>query len=317
MKKISMTDWLQEWIEVYEKSNIKLSTYCKYREIIRVHIDPFFTNEVLGAMTSEKLYRFMHSKMINGNRVTGKALCTNTINIIMQVLLGAMRKAFSVGYLKKDIAKEVKTVKVISESVEAFKVFEQKKLEKYIINTDKQKFVGVLVCLYTGLRIGEVISLKWENVHFNRAIISVLETTSRIKTESGYINYTDYPKTISSIREIPMPKCLLDLLKKLKSQSESPFVVTNRSGKQIDIRSMQYRFKSLLQKARLRELSFHSLRHTFATRAIESGMDVKTLAEVMGHSNPMITMKIYVKIQDVHKRKMMNKLSFYEKVSNN
>lgn len=117
----------------------------------------------------------------------------------------------------------------------------------------------------------------------------------------------DEPKTATSRRVIPLPKQLLPILKGIKKKSHSPFVVS-ANGKPVSVRSYQRSFELLLKKLKIPHRGFHSLRHTFATRALECGMDVKTLSEILGHKNPTVTLNRYAHSLMEHKADMMNRL---------
>lgn len=121
---------------------------------------------------------------------------------------------------------------------------------------------------------------------------------------------TDTPKTAHSVRLIPLPRELLRQLNALPKDGDCPYVISNR-GKPVSTRSYQRTFAALLKKLNIPHRGFHSLRHTFATRAAESGMDVKTLSELLGHKNPAVTLRRYVHSLLGHKAEMMNRLSAF------
>ena len=162
--------------------------------------------------------------------------------------------------------------------------------------------VGVLICLYAGLRIGEVCALQWKDIDLNQGLLCVTGTQSRI---GGQLQITP-PKSRTSNRVIPIPDVLLNRLRELNHYGS--FVLMGQKG-MMDLRSYRRRFKRLLDKAGLPDIKFHSLRHTFASRALEVGMDYKTLSEILGHASVAITMDLYVHSLDEHKRSQMNKLN--------
>ena len=165
------------------------------------------------------------------------------------------------------------------------------------------------MCLYTGLRIGELLGLEWKDVTLERGIIHIDKTVYREKDNTGtWQLIVDSPKTKSSARDIPLPKYIVKLLKMQIKVSKSAYVVENKKGERMSIRSYQYMFERLTEKAGVRKLNFHALRHTFATRALECGMDIKTLSEIMGHKNASITLNRYAHSMMDTKIKMMQKL---------
>ena len=185
---------------------------------------------------------------------------------------------------------------------------EQKKIEQYILNEENTRLFGVLLCLYTGLRIGELLALEWLDVDMSKGELQVNKTCHYEKDENGVFGrITDILKTQSSIRTIPIPKQLMPHLREVKKKSRSTHLVSNGSNL-ISIRSYQRSFSALLKKLNIPHRGFHSLRHTFATRALECGIDVKTLSEILGHKNPTVTLNRYAHSLMEHKKEMMNKL---------
>lgn len=162
---------------------------------------------------------------------------------------------------------------------------------------------GILLCLYSGLRIGELIALQWSDIDFVKGILTVSKSCH--DGQDGLI--IDEPKTANSRRLIPLPKQLLPILKGIKKKSKSPFVVS-ANGSSVSVRSYQRSFELLLKRLNIPHKGFHSLHHTFATRALECGMDIKTLAEILGHKNPTVTLNRYAHSLMEHKSDMMNRL---------
>lgn len=161
--------------------------------------------------------------------------------------------------------------------------------------------------MYTGLRIGELLALEWSDISFERGIISVTKTCYEGKDSSGsYTHIVTSPKTEASRRIIPIPKQIIPYIKTLQKMSKSKYVISSKCNKSISIRSYQRSYELLLKQLSIPHRGFHALRHTFATRAIECGVDVKTISEVLGHNNLTITLKRYVHSLFDHKIKMMN-----------
>ena len=153
--------------------------------------------------------------------------------------------------------------------------------------------------IYTGLRIGELLALEWTDIDFSKGELTVSKTCHDAKTENGYCRVTDVPKTQTSRRVIPIPRQILPLLREQKKKSKSTFVVGEDRVQ--SVRSYQYSFSLLLKKLSIPHHGFHALRHTFATRALECGMDVKTLSEILGHKNSVVTLNRYAHSLMPHK----------------
>ncbi len=232
----------------------------------------------------------------------------NTVNGMITVVQNSLKIAYTLGYISEYTADNIKRPKTQEKKVECFSSAEQKKTEQYIINGSKPKLFGILLCLYTGLRIGELLALEWSDLDLSKGELRVNKTCHDGKDENGVFGrITDTPKTQSSIRTIPLPKQLLPIFREIKRKSHSKYIVSN-GEKPISIRSYQRTFSLLQQHLGIPHRGFHSLRHTFATRALECGMDVKTLSEILGHKSPTVTLNRYVHSLMEHKKEMMNKL---------
>lgn len=174
------------------------------------------------------------------------------------------------------------------------------------------KNAGIMLSLFTGLRLGEVCALKWSNIDLENSILYITTTMQRVQNLSiegpKTKVYVSEPKSACSIREIPIPDMLLRLLANF-SNNGSCYFLTGSSEKFIEPRNLQYHFKTVLKKALIFDMNFHALRHTFATRCIEVGVDIKTLSEILGHANVNITLNRYVHPSLEEKRLNMEKLS--------
>jgi integrase len=189
---------------------------------------------------------------------------------------------------------------------------EQEKLCEFL-TSDLDKFnTGILLCLFTGLRIGEICGLCWEDVSIAERTLKIRQTAQRVQNTDAQGSKTQIifssPKSAGSMRTIPIPDSLLPIIKKHK-KAENGFFLTNSSKKFVEPRLMQFHFHKVLKECGIASANFHALRHTFATRCIELGMDVKSLSEILGHSSITITMDRYVHPSMDIKRENMNKLS--------
>ena len=301
-------EWLSIWLENYVQPSVKRRTYTRYRDIAEQHIIPEFGELELSEITPYVLQCYVTELLKSGNLRTGKGLSANSVNSIITVIQNTLKTAYSLGKVSEYVGDKIKRPRASEKKVECFSITEQKKMEQYILNEGNTRFFGVLLCLYTGLRIGELLALEWEDVDMKKGELQVNKTCHYGKNDSGsFGRITDMPKTKSSIRTIPIPKQLMPHLREAKKKSRSTHIVSNGSNL-ISIRSYQRSFSALLKKLNIPHRGFHSLRHTFATRALECGMDVKTLSEILGHKNPTVTLNRYAHSLMEHKKEMMNKL---------
>lgn len=304
---MTLNEWMNEWLEHYLMPTVKERTYLRYASAIEHHIIPSLGGLPLNEITSQLIQHHISELLTSGNQVTQKGLSASSINTIISVLQNSFGQACSLGYMSSNPAVNIKRPRLVEKEVTCFTVDEQKKLERAVLEKKGQR-IGILLCLYSGLRIGELLALEWSDLDFKKGFLSVNKTCYYGKTEnSTYERITYSPKTKSSIRIIPLPKVLLTELKELKKNARTQYIVESK-GKPVAIRVYQKSFESLVNKLGIPHKSFHALRHTFATRALECGMDVKTLSEILGHKNPTVTLNRYVHSLMEHKVAMMNRL---------
>lgn len=256
-------EWLNIWLENYVKPSVKVRTYERYALILEKHIAKDIGEYEINALSALILQNYITKLLQNGNCKTGKGLSANSVNSIISLIQNSLRTANMLGIAKEYTADKIKRPKLTEKPVECFSMQEQKQIESAVLNSKKDKLLGILLCLYSGLRIGELIALQWNDIDLTKGILTV----SKSCHDSKYGLVIDEPKTINSRRLIPLPKQLLPILKAQKKLSCSDYVVS-ANDKPISVRSYQRSFELLLKKLKITHKGFHSLRHTFATRAL-------------------------------------------------
>lgn len=294
-------DWLFEWLEYYVKPKAKYKTYTNYKNQINNHIDSKLGDFEIEDISALRLQKFVVS-------LSEKGLSSNTVNGIINVLRNSLRLAVAVGKATKQYSDLIQRPKSREKPIDSFSKQEQKLIESYIKGKNIPKLYGIILCLYTGLRIGELLSLEWSDIDFKKQIIYVSKTCRDAWVNNEYVKIIDTPKTETSERTIVFPKQLLPILKIMKQVSKSGYVVEGNTKYGAEVRSYQRTFDRMLERIGIEHKGFHSLRHTFATRALECGMDVKTLSVTLGHKNPTITLKRYAHSMTEHRIDMMNKI---------
>lgn len=296
----------REWLEEIADKR-KYSTYIKYSTVYKTHLagrigscqlstatDLEFRTKILGYLSEE---------------IQSESLQNSICCIINQILNFTNKKhSLCIPLLEKPSTKaKKKAVRTLSKA-------EQARLFNYIYNRLDKYAIAVLLGLYTGLRLGELCALQWEDFDFENRTLTINRTVQRVAVQ-GQMTRTilieTKPKSESSERTIPLTEEIMELL--IRFQEDSSYVFGGK--KPLDPRTMQYRFKKILIAAEIDDRNFHLLRHTFATNCVENYMDVKTLSEILGHSDVKITMNRYVHPTMESKRKQLGMLpDFYGRI---
>lgn len=302
VKEKTINQITEEWKEE-KKKYVKKSTYAAYQLLIQNHIKPYFGD--LYEVNEEKVQQFVFDKLDAG-------LSEKTIRDIIIVLKMILKFGIKNGYLeyiqidaKFPSKQEKKNLNVLSKA-------DQKKFMEHLRNNFTFKNLGIFICLSTGMRIGEICGLRWCDVDTVEGVIKVRHTLQRIYIIEGETRHTelllDTPKTANSVRDIPMSSELLKMLKSLNKVVNENYYVISNDIKPIEPRTYRNYYKKLCKQLDIPELKFHGLRHSFATRCIESKADYKTVSVLLGHSNISTTLNLYVHPNKEQKKKTIDKM---------
>lgn len=306
---ISFHAFAKEWY-MSILPQVKESTGNKYDNILTSYIIPGLGDLPISDITPDVVEAHMNHLLITGGKkCTG--LSPKTVSDVLSVIRNIMKYAYRVGITHYSnfgsikIKQHPKEMRILSQE-------EQARLCQYICSDTNAYNLGILVSLFTGIRLGELCALRWEDISLEDQTIYIHQTLQRVQSKSGEFQKTKIiitpPKSMCSIRTIPIPECLVDILSKYKSV-DIGYVLTNSDTHYIEPRTMQNRFKLALKQSSVISTNFHTLRHTFATRCIELGFDVKSLSEILGHASVNITMNRYVHPSFSLKKENMNRLS--------
>lgn len=306
----SFNNIAQNWLES-EYINVKESSFGRYKRIVEKHLLPFFNDSRIDKITNKHLEEFINYLSENG-RIDGKGgLSSKTIRDILTVLKSifdyAKRSGISIScdYGNVNVKRRVNEVKVLT-------VSEQKILHDYLLQDIDLIKLGILMSLYTGIRIGELCALKWKNVDFTDGSLEICHTLQRIENNSKSGGKTKIvitePKTRFSKRKIPLPDFIAEVMLPFSGKPEE-YILTGDMDKYLEPRTVQDKFYKTTKACGLPKVNFHALRHTFATRSVELGFELKSLSEILGHSSVNITLEKYVHSSFVLKRNNMEKLA--------
>lgn len=290
----------QEWLNAVV-NRIKESTLANYKSKFEKYILPEFGDIPCADLSAGRINEFINQKLANG-------LSASYVRDIFTVFKSMLKYAQE-EYNFKLFLKNVVLPKVEKKQVEKISNMEQKQLITYLKDNMSLTAFGILLSLFMGLRIGEICGLKWKDVDFKNKILHIRRTVQRISSANGSRKtkiIISAPKTDTSLRNIAIPDFLMEYFELYRNESDS-FILSGEK-RAIEPRTMNYRYKKILQKAKVKSHNYHKLRHTFATNCAEKGFDTKTLSLILGHSSVNITLNRYVHPDQTHQRKMMNSL---------
>lgn len=288
----SVSDLMFEWLGTI-KNTVKILTYQKYEGIIKNHIVEYLGKIPAKNLTGKIIDEFTNIKL--------QTLSESTVNEIL-VVIGL---AYDYGEKEYNFSKpNYHRVRLPHKEMRVLSNLEQQRLVMYLYNDMDNYKLAILIALYTGIRLGELCALQWEDIKYNS--ITINKTMHRVKTKNGSQIIVEEPKSESSVREIPIAEFLIPIISQFRSTGS--FIKT-KNNKPVEPRVLQMKFSEMILECNIEHANFHSLRHTFATRCVELGMDVKSLSEILGHSTVKITLDRYVHSSFEQKQKGMNLLN--------
>ena len=292
------------WLESL-KSVRKDSTIVKYQNQLVSHILPAFGSMKIDSISNDNIISF------SNDLLSKKKLAPKTASDILSRIKSIRKYAILLGYAVK-FQTECFTIPHAHEDIRVFSMSEEEILIDYLYKDQNLISLGILICLFTGIRIGELCALQWSDISLSDKELHITRTMQRLKNLNGdtdkktYICITE-PKSKHSIRKVPIPDNIMDSLR--QAYINEGYLLTGSTCKFIEPRTMENRFKTILRNCGIEDANFHTLRHSYATRCIEAGVDVKALSEMLGHANVNITLNRYVHPTMQFKHENIKKLS--------
>ena len=301
---------LKAWL-LSSKNRVKESTFSRYNHLVERHIQPLLGRYPISEISTVLLEECIDYLLQNGRLDGSGGLSPKSVSDIIVVMKSSIRYALGNGYPVNSppaglsVKRSKKDMRVLSKK-------EQQQLECILMqDTDLTKFT-VLLCLYTGIRIGEACALRWEHLRLDIGILEVRETMQRIQVQQNIATKTKViitePKSACSKRDIPLPRFLIQYAAQFQTDRKA-FVLTGEKDQFIEPRTLQNRFRNYVEASGIEHANYHALRHTFATRCVELGFEIKSLSEILGHSNVNITLNKYVHSSIELKKQNMEKLN--------
>lgn len=333
MKKFEFTEettlgeYLSYWFYTYRANRIRNKTNDDYRLTIFRHINPKIGDIPLSQLTMDVIQNFFNDEAENGNLRYGGPLSPKTLYNMRGLFYSALDKAVLLGYIPRNPVIGIETPVIIKKEMYVLTVEEGNKVRMAALLDEHLDYgFAFWLALSFGLRNGEVCGLKWTDFDFDKLQLTVSRTVTRVEdtdpnSEKRSKMIVSYPKTEKSHRTIPFTETVRDIIfdvKKRRSERNyycvrnadtdmRAFVMLNKNGNYADTGTVNKNFKRFLKKIGINDPNYtmHSLRHTFVTRGIEKGVDIKTLSEIVGHTSVEFTLNRYGHVLDDHKRKVM------------
>ncbi|MBP2098162.1 tyrosine-type recombinase/integrase [Enterococcus rivorum] len=292
-------EWGNFWLAEIAAPMVKQSTYISYESKLTVHLFPAIGNKPLKKITSEDIQKIF-------NQMTQK-VALSSVHAVFRVLKTCLNHAVKQKQLKTNPCELVILPPLRKKTVDVLEQKEHQKLRR-IASKDKHGF-PIVLSLETGMRLGEICGLKWGDIDFEKQVINVKRTLQRLSIKKGKTAiFEGTPKTLNSSRAIPLSDSLYQLLRHKKQQAKGAYVISE-TNQPIEPRVVQYQLKKIAKEACLSEVTFHTLRHSFATRCLELGVNIATISNLLGHSSIKMTLDVYTHSSRLEERAAIAQLA--------
>ena len=322
---MTVTEWMDQWLETYARPVIKLSTYTSYETYIRGHVKPEIGSLYINRLTTLDLQKFFNERAAEGNLKGDGGLSPKTLRNLRNMFHLALEQAVREHILPYNPIDGVRLPRDHKKEMRVLSLTEQNRLIWAAKAMPEPAAFGIIFTLFTGVRIGELCGLRWENVSMEHKVFRICETRNRLPNhDAGIASATSVitartAKTDSSLRTVYIMDQLYqdlacyrmvqeEIRKQYPGYNREGYVFCQENGAPYEPRTYQDLLKRCVRRAGIQETNFHALRHIFATRALEHGMDVVTLSRILGHANPSITLDKYGHAQEEQKKRSINQM---------
>ena len=303
---ITFSEASRNWLK-YIKPTVKVSTYHNYLYLLKKHIVPFFGEMEVSRINSNEIGEFSKQKLEHGRLKSEGGISVK----YLKDMLSVVKSVASFCEEEYNIPNKIKYPRYVRTEKSKTRVLsgsEQRRLSEFLIKDKNSDNLAALISMYTGMRIGEVCGLKWNDFDEQEKTLSIRRTVQRISDNNGGTQVViGTPKTDSSFRTIPIPDFLADMLRSRRRSGNMP--IFSKDGGYSEPWQIRKNFKKALEKCEIKDFRFHDLRHTFASNCVSLQFDAKMLSEILGHASVSMTLNRYVHSSFEQKRKYMNMLS--------
>lgn len=306
--RVTLKQMAELWL-VGVRGTVKESTFTRYHRSVNAYLTPTLGAREITRLDSRTINKFRDDLLSGGGR-KGGGLSEKTVTDILSVLALILNYAADEGYPVMNTS-QIRCPRGRKKGIRTIPEGELERLEEILLESDDRLSLGILLTIHTGIRVGELCGLRWDDLHLDRGSLVIARTVERIaeldptkKAKTKIV--IDRPKTEASAREIPLPKLLCEHL--ISRRGRSGTYILTGTDKPSEPHTIYVRYKRLLSGNGFADYTLHALRHTFATRGVESGFDTKSLSEILGHADVATTLRTYVHPSVEQKRKQMESL---------
>lgn len=309
VSQIAFKDVLAAWQDA-NRIRLKDASVSRYQNLIDTHILPELGNYKMGELNATVLNRFIVMKLKNGRIDRNGGLAASYVRSIALIIDAAIKYG-AAERLCMPLNAPLTKPSVPKSEINVLSKISQEKLERALLTDMNAEKLLTFITLYTGLRMGEALALRWDDLDWTNHILHIRHTISRVWLDQNgkkkSLLIIAEPKTQSSLRVVPVCSKLVKILEKYPFRQQTGFILTN-NGSFVSPRTFEYRYKKILKESGVEEVNYHTLRHTFATRCIEADVDIKSLSEILGHADASITLNTYVHSSIELKRCQLEKI---------